>query len=173
MIKKHIKMLFFAVRSPYLGGEWSSTNHSENEVFMSKNLFRIAADIPQDIRRVLLQEFTPAFQHVCCDTLTYAFRVTDEFEFPEGELACTVYGHVRTDDAQMLLVNVAGRDIRPDGQRFCLVHSLANPQWRSAALASPQLRAIVPHIARPLTFLAHFQRKPLRVLGPAPSRVAA
>jgi hypothetical protein len=92
----------------------------------NKNLWRIGADVPRSSRDFLLRRFPPTFDNVHCTALTYAYRVSEDFQYPRKSLDVAIYGYHRFEnDHEALLVRVNGQMFRPDGKRFFIALSVA------------------------------------------------
>jgi len=124
---------------------------------MSKHLFRVAADIPRDIRQSLLAQFKPIFSTVFVRTVTLAYGVTADYEVPEEWCEFAVHARHLGLDHEALLVSVNGEKLRPDGRLFHITLSTENLPPVEAGNISPS--GIVS--CGKASFEAHFRAFPL------------
>lgn len=129
---------------------------------MSRDLWRIGAEISAQTREVLLRQFPPAHPLVFCDSITWAFKVTKEYEFATAPQQAMVYGLYRTDDFDAILFTLDGLRFRPDGKRLHITTS-TRPGFPRGNVSFPSR---VAFDQSDLRFWLSFKRLPLRVLQP-------
>ena len=95
---------------------------------MSNKHWRIAAKFSSAERATLLATFAPQFPNTYCTGITYAYRATREYNFPQGSIDARIYGYHRGEGHDALLVELgqAGMKRRPDGKLFHITLSTAD-----------------------------------------------
>jgi hypothetical protein len=78
---------------------------------MPNHVFMIHAVFDDGQRSRLLGAFPPLFHNIYCRQLVWAYRIPDDFAWPQDPLVMTVTGHHAGDGHQALVCSVA----RPEG----------------------------------------------------------
>ena len=125
---------------------------------------RICADVSSSTRAQLLRMFPPRFSQVFCKSVTWAYRVTDEFEFSPLAADIKVYGHHQTDEHEALLVDLGGHRLRPDGKRLFLTLSTAHGV--EPAKAGEIVERNIRKLDYKVIFTTQLRRVPLWVQAP-------
>jgi hypothetical protein len=73
---------------------------------MPNQVFMIHAVFDNDQRARLLDAFPPLFENIYCRQLVWAYRIPDDFVWPQHPLAMTVIGHHASDGHQALVCSV-------------------------------------------------------------------
>jgi hypothetical protein len=128
---------------------------------MSNRFWRIGAKVPASVRARLLEAWPARFPLVYCDSITWAYKVDDAFEFPQGPLTCVVTGRHEGVDGEAFVVTLAGQDTRPDGKRLHITLSTAEGVQRATA-GNIQDRFIerIP-LGEEVVFMTRLERFPL------------
>lgn len=125
---------------------------------MSKHLWRIAATVPASTRSLLLRLFPPFYEAVYCDTITWAYKVPEEYPFNPDHQTCLVVGLARTEATEALVCLLGGAARRPDGKPVHITLSTRLGVERA------QAGLIHPDLVRPcdpVSFKIRLQRFPL------------
>jgi hypothetical protein len=77
---------------------------------MPNQVFMIRARFDDDQRSQLLDVFPPLFHNIYCRQLVWAYRIPDDFVWPQGPLAMTVTSHHVGDGHQTLVCSVAMKE---------------------------------------------------------------
>lgn len=136
---------------------------------MTQKHWRVSADVPQATRAQLLRMFTPKFGQVFCKSMTWAYRVTDEFEFPTQVVDAKVYGIHQADRHEALLVGLGGDLLRPDGKRLFL--TLSTDQGVEPVEAGNILDRNIRRFDEKVVFSTQLRRQPLWVMASEPAMV--
>jgi hypothetical protein len=128
---------------------------------MSKDRWRVSADVPHDTRGRLLRMFPPKFRKVYALSVTWAYGVAGDFAFNGAMQDCTLYGYHEDEVSQALLASIAGQRTRPlgNGQLLFLTLSVADPMEPARAGAIELDR--VTYLDHPVTFGTRLVRHPL------------
>lgn len=73
---------------------------------MPNHVFMIHARFDDDQRSQLLDAFPPLFHNIYCRQLVWAYRIPDDFVWPQDPLVMTVTGHHVGDGHQALVCSV-------------------------------------------------------------------
>ena len=125
----------------------------------NKDRFRIAADIPKDVRARLMNEFYPRYAKIFCSSITWAYGVPLSFDFPRHPMQASIYGHHLTEQTEAFVLTLDDDSMRPDGQRLFLTLSVADPLPPHKA---GEIDAdAVTYLDEPIAFQVRLQRFPL------------
>lgn len=80
---------------------------------MSRGFFRVALDIPVPVRATLLRQYPPGLPVVLAQSVTWAYRVPNDFSFNRAAQPVVVYGIHRDARTEALLCRIGNTDFQP------------------------------------------------------------
>jgi hypothetical protein len=133
---------------------------------MSKRLWRIGVKLSASMRNALLSQYAPLFPEVHCQTITWAYKVEADYAFPKGPLECVVVGRHEGVGHEALIVTLAGKTHKPDGNRLHIVLSTAPGVERTLArvIVDRYIETFLPDERR--NFVCRLELLPLWKLQP-------
>lgn len=122
-----------------------------------------------------MEAFPPRLQHVYCDSITCAYRVTEEFRYQGGNINACVYGFTRRENDEAILIMVGSDRFRTDGVRYHVTLSTKPNVERASAGRKIESKQIiyVPWDHTQIKFTMAWQPLPLWKTKPSEIRDVA
>ena len=128
---------------------------------MSTRFWRIGAKVPADVRARLIEAYPPRFPDVFCDSITWAYRVEEDYSFSTEVQECIVIGHHRAETHDALQLLLSNRPYRPDGKLLHITMSTApGVQRAQTGDFRPEEVILIPQDQR-IAFPVRLERFPL------------
>lgn len=135
---------------------------------MSQHYYRVAMNIPTDLRAKLLRKFWPTLPTILARSISWAYRVPASFAYPDHLQDVEVYGIHRSPRTEALLCRVGDAYFQPLAPTRPLHLTLCTAEGVPPVEAGGMDIAEAELFARPLWFkgrLEMFALRPLASIG--------
>jgi hypothetical protein len=127
---------------------------SDPDRLLNQHMY-LAYEIEKTSREKLLVQFPPKYPDVICHHVTLQFPASADSQLPDWPGKCEVIGYADSGDGlEVLVVEIDGNAIRPDGQLFHVTHSLDRSKGKKPFHSNELIRSTFILLPAPEAFLA-------------------